>query len=76
VTTTSLTTDELRALGRSGVTTVEMAGRALGLSRGMAYALARRNEFPVPVIKATQRRWVVPTAPLLRLLGLDGEASA
>jgi hypothetical protein len=27
--------------------------------------------FPVPVVKVTAHRWVVPSAPLLKLLGLD-----
>jgi hypothetical protein len=48
------------------------AGRALGIGRTRAFELARRGEFPVPVLRvgATYR---VPTAPLLRLLGLASD---
>jgi hypothetical protein len=50
------------------------AARALAIGRTRAFELARRGEFPVPVLRVgvTYR---VPTAPLLRLLGLtpDGK---
>ncbi|HZX07193.1 hypothetical protein [Kribbella sp.] len=65
----TVTAADVRALGVT--TTVEEAGRVLGLGRSAAYDLARKDAFPVPVIKVTGRRWLVPTAPLLRLLGLD-----
>lgn len=53
-------------------TTVSLpkAAALLGISRGSAYANARANDFPVPVIKIGGR-YVVPTKPLLDLLGLD-----
>lgn len=51
-------------------TTVEVAGSILGLSRTQAYGAIERGTFPVPVIRVG-RRMVVPTAPILALLGLD-----
>jgi len=35
--------------------TIPEVARALGISRGLAYDLARRNELPVPVIKLGRR---------------------
>src|SRR6476659_4654707 len=55
--------EELRS---SLTTSVETAGKALGLSRVSAYQAARRGELPVIRIG---RRWVVPTGPLLTMLG-------
>lgn len=52
--------------------TVEEAGRLLGLSRGSAYEAAKRGDLPTIRIG---RRYLVPTAPLRRMLGLDQEAS-
>jgi excisionase family DNA binding protein len=48
---------------------VERAGQLLGISRGSAYQAARRGE--IPAIRIGRRRVVVPTASLLRLLGVD-----
>lgn len=47
------------------------AARALGIGRTTAYALVRDGGFPCPVIRVggTYR---VPTAGLLRVLGLSG----
>jgi hypothetical protein len=59
---------ELEAEGL--VTSVEIAGEALGLRRGAAYEAARRGV--LPVIKISQRRWVVPVAALLRVVDGDG----
>lgn len=69
----AITADELR---REGTTTdIITAGRAIGIGRTAAHSLARRGEFPVPVIRAggTYR---VPVAPLLSLLGLSPEPAA
>lgn len=45
------------------------AGEVLGIGRSLAYELARRGEFPVPVLRVgTQYR--VPTAALRELLGV------
>ncbi|MFI0453108.1 DNA-binding protein [Actinomadura sp. 6N118] len=46
------------------------AGRAFGLGRNTSYQLARRGEFPCRVLRLG-RSYVVPTAELLRVLGLD-----
>jgi hypothetical protein len=66
------TADKLREQGLT--TTVEVAAEVLGISRGAAYDTIRRGTFPVPVLKLSQRRWVVPTAPLLRVLGVEDDA--
>lgn len=50
---------------------VEDAGKLLGMSRPSAYAAARRGEIPV---LRFGRRVVVPTAKVLSMLGLGGEA--
>ena len=46
------------------------AAGVLGIERTTAYGLARRNEFPVPVIKVG-RQLRVSVAALLDLLGVD-----
>ena len=51
------------------VVSVERAGSILGISRATAYAAV--NNGTIPSIRLG-RRIVVPTAPLLRLVGLDG----
>lgn len=51
--------------------TVEQAGRLLGISRGAAYRAAAAGE--LPTIRFG-RRILVPTARLLRLLGVDHDA--
>lgn len=62
------TADEVRALGvRTDLVT---AGSVLGLGRTVAHELARRHAFPVPVLRIGTR-YVVPTASLLELLGID-----
>jgi excisionase family DNA binding protein len=52
--------------------TVREAARLLKMGRDQAYAAAHRGE--IPVIKMG-RRLLVPTAKLLRLLGLDEKAA-
>lgn len=47
---------------------VEVAGAALGLSRGSAYEGCKSGEIPSIRIG---KRIVVPTAPLRRILGLE-----
>jgi excisionase family DNA binding protein len=49
---------------------VERAGQLLGISRGTAYEAARTGQLPTLRIG---KRLVVPTAALLRLLGVDPE---
>ena len=66
--TDALTLDELRALPAS--IDLPMAARALGLGRTKAYELAKRDQFPCRVLRigSTYR---IPTAELLRYLGID-----
>lgn len=52
------------------VTDLPTAAALLGLSRSSAYDLAKRDQFPVPVIRAG-RRYRVPVAPLLATLGIN-----
>jgi hypothetical protein len=65
---TTWTADQVRALGVR--TDVETAGSIFGLSRTQAYIAVNKGTFPVPVIRMG-RRYLVPTAPILRLLGID-----
>ncbi|GLZ37847.1 helix-turn-helix domain-containing protein [Actinokineospora sp. NBRC 105648] len=46
------------------------AARTLGIGRTTAYAMARAEEFPCPLIRVGGS-YRVPTAGLLRLLGLE-----
>jgi excisionase family DNA binding protein len=65
--TARLTLDDLR---REGVTiSVERAGTYCGVSRSLAYQMARDGS--LPTIKLGARRVRVPTAALLRLLGVE-----
>jgi len=50
--------------------TVEDAAKLLGISRGSAYAAARRGELPVLRVG---RRLLVPRARLLELLGASAD---
>lgn len=59
------TVGAVRALGIR--TDLETAGSVLGMGRTTAYALARRGEFPVPLLRLANR-YVVPVAPLLEYL--------
>ena len=63
--TTGWTPARIRALG--AVTDIATAGAILGLSRSVAYDLAHRGEFPIPVIRAGSR-YRVPVAALLSAL--------
>jgi excisionase family DNA binding protein len=51
--------------------TVEQAAEILGCGRTLAYELIRRDQFPSRVIKLGNRRYVIPTADLLRVIGID-----
>ena len=64
---TALHRDELLAL--PATTDIETAGRAFGLGRTTAYALAKTGEFPCKVIRAGHAYRVI-TADLLRVLGV------
>jgi len=48
---------------------VEAAARRLGLSRSAAYALARQDALPVPVLRLG-RKLVIPVRSLDRILGV------
>ncbi|MFC1968606.1 helix-turn-helix domain-containing protein [Chloroflexota bacterium] len=49
------------------VMTIPEVAKVLGISRGLAYDLARRNELPVPVIKVG-RRLLISSKLVERLL--------
>ncbi|MFJ4863433.1 helix-turn-helix domain-containing protein [Streptomyces sp. NPDC088748] len=65
-----MTRSELLSLPAS--VDIVTAGRALGVGRTTAYALARSGEFPVAVIRAGKAYRVV-TADLLRVLHITPE---
>lgn len=48
--------------------TIPEVARALGISRGLAYELARRNELPVNVIRLGEKRMVVARRALEDML--------
>lgn len=50
--------------------TIAAAANLLGIGRSSAYEAARTGNFPAPVLKINGR-YVVPTKPLLDVLGLD-----
>ena len=62
---------------RSGPPSVDLmtAAAVLGLGRTKAYDLAKRGEFPVPVIRIGDS-YRIPTAALLTLLGISETAQA
>ncbi|WP_439663859.1 DNA-binding protein [Lentzea sp. HUAS TT2] len=63
-----LTVAEVIAL--PAVVDIVLAGRAFGLGRTSAYALARRGEFPCRVVRVGSA-YRVPAAELRRELGLE-----
>jgi amino acid transporter len=65
--TTAWTAERLNALG--AVTDMATAAGLLGISRALAYQLAKDGQFPVPVIKVG-RRYRVPITGLLTVLNL------
>ncbi|RSM64068.1 DNA-binding protein [Actinoplanes sp. ATCC 53533] len=64
---TTWTLDRIRALGL--VTDIATAARIFGLSRAAAYDLAKREQFPVAVLKFGSR-YRVPVAAILQALHL------
>jgi excisionase family DNA binding protein len=48
--------------------TIPEVARALGISRGLAYELAKRDELPVNVLRLGEKRMVVPRLALEELL--------
>lgn len=70
MTTRTWTAAQVRALGvRTDLVT---AASVLGISRTTANELARRGDFPVQMLRLG-RRYVVPVAPLLLILGVADE---
>ncbi|PSK67572.1 hypothetical protein B0E53_00382 [Micromonospora sp. MH33] len=65
------TADQVRALGLT--TDLTTAADILGISRSAAYKLARRNAFPVPLIRAGTH-YRVPIPPILTALHLTHNA--
>lgn len=65
--------EELRKALAGLTVPVEVAGRALGLSRNSAYAAVKAGQIPSLKIGGAIR---VPTAPLRRMLGLDAQEAA
>ncbi len=63
-----MTTADVAAL--PAVVDLMTAAQALRIGRTTAYALARDGEFPCPVLRVGGE-YRVPTAGLLRVLGLD-----
>ena len=69
-----ITLTDLRALPPT--IGLDTAARLLGIGRTTAQMLARNDKVPVPVLRVGSQ-YRVPTAPLLRLLGVeDGGAAA
>ena len=71
MTTAVWTAESIRALGVT--TDVVTAGAILGVGASTSRDLDRRGSFPVPGV-AVGRARRVPTAGLLKLLGLDDQA--
>lgn len=65
--------EDVRALGVR--TDVPTAASVLGMGTTAAYDLVRRNEFPIPVLKLG-RKYVVPVAGLLTVLGITDPTAA
>ncbi|MFF3897927.1 helix-turn-helix transcriptional regulator [Streptomyces sp. NPDC001812] len=68
-----LTSEEVLAL--PAAVDLVTAGRALGLGRTTAYDLARRGEFPVPLLRLGAQ-YRCTRASLLDLLGIEQPTAA
>ena len=62
-------------MNESLTVTIPEVAKALGISRGTAYSLARQDLLPVPVIKLGPKRMVVSRHALESLLGEDDGAA-
>lgn len=69
----AMTRDQLLAL--PAVVDLTTAAKALSIGRTRAFELVRRGQFPVPVLRVGST-YRVPTAPLLKLLGLTEASEA
>ncbi|NJP64810.1 integrase [Streptomyces spiramenti] len=65
---TGMTRDELLAL--PVVISLDTANRALAIGRSTGYALAKRDQYPVKVLRLGSAYRVI-TADLLRVLSID-----
>lgn len=65
---TELTLDDLRKPDGPATISIEQAGHILNISRANAFEMARAGR--LPTIQITDHRSRVPTAGLLRLLGV------
>jgi hypothetical protein len=64
------TPDAVRALGMT--TDIETAAAILGIGRTLAFELAKKDQFPVRLLRLG-RRVLVPISDLLRYLGAQDE---
>lgn len=65
-----------RVLAEAGPTvSIPEAAKVLGISRGLAYELAGRQEFPAKLLRLGAR-WRVSTADLRRVVGLADDPAA
>jgi hypothetical protein len=70
-----MTSSAFHSIVQLGPTTdIPTAARMLGFGRTLAYELAQRGEFPCRVLRVG-RRYIVPTADLLVLLGMPAAAA-
>lgn len=67
--TQASTTPDIDQLRHVPTVSVEEAGRYLGVSRAFAYTMVRNGD--LPVIRLGTRRVRVPSAKLLRMLGVE-----
>ncbi|SFA38172.1 hypothetical protein SAMN05444374_10181 [Rhodococcoides kroppenstedtii] len=65
------TVQQVRNLGIQ--TDIPTASSVLGLGVTTGYQLAKRGEFPVPVLRIG-RKYIVPVAGLLRAMGIEDPA--
>ena len=56
--------------------TIPEVAKALGISRGLAYELAKRDELPVKVLRLGEKRMVVPRLALEDLLSAKQDQQA
>ena len=55
--------------------TIAETAELLGISRNLAYSLAKRDELPVKVIRLGERRMVVSRKALMALLDNENESA-
>jgi hypothetical protein len=67
------TVDQLLAL--PATIDAEIAASIMGMGPSKARAMIRNKTWPTRTIHAGDR-WVIPTRPLLQLLGVDADAAA